>query len=305
MYERFFYLTERPFHITPDPAFLYLSGGHREALDLMLYGITGKRGFVLLTGEVGTGKTTLCRALLERLPKKTGSALILNPILSERELLGTIVADFGITPADTTAKGHLEGLNGFLIKEAESGGNAAVIIDEAQLLGLGALEMLRVLSNLETEKEKLLQIILVGQPELDGRLKDAGLRQLNQRIAVRHRLAPLGPGDTHAYIQNRLFVAGGRGAVAFDEAASLAVYKGSAGVPRAINVICDRALTAAFTEEKRAIDAVIVRKAVEELRREGCLPQRAEPVYERYYAHLALMLLALAFMIAVVWGPKP
>jgi len=303
MYERFFYLTERPFHITPDPQFLFLGRNHREALDLLKYGIADRRGFVLLTGEVGTGKTTLCRALMERLSPKTKSALILNPVLSDCDLLRAIVTDFGLEPGNESAAALIDRLNRFLLETAAGAGGAVVIVDEAQNLSLETLEMLRMLSNLETKKEKLIQIVLVGQPELDARLRLKELRQLNQRIAVRYSLGPLDAKETAAYIHNRLFIAGGRGAVEFDSAAAMGVYLGSAGVPRAINIICDRALTAAFIEETRHINADIVRKAVTELRAAGCLLGRTETVYERHYASIALCLLAVALIIVTLWGP--
>lgn len=156
MYEKYFYFKEKPFHITPDPKFLYLSRNHREAIDLMNFGIREKKGFIMLSGEVGTGKTTLCRALIDKLPAQVGTALILNPVLSGQELLKTIVADFGLKSGDGTVKGHIDCLNEFLLRSASSGGTAAIIIDEAQNLGTGTLEMLRLLSNLETEKQKLL-----------------------------------------------------------------------------------------------------------------------------------------------------
>src|SRR5574337_469502 len=213
MYEKFFYLKENPFHVTPDPRFLYLSRSHREAIDLMLFGIRERKGFILLIGEVGTGKTTLCRALLERLPRNTETALILNPVLSGKELLENITADFGIKAKGGSIKAHLDSLNVFLLKRASAGANAVVIIDEAQNLTPGALEMVRLLSNLETDRHKLIQILLVGQPEFKEMLSLDELRQLNQRIAVRCGLAPLDPKETGAYIQTRLNIAGGRESV--------------------------------------------------------------------------------------------
>lgn len=277
MYEKFFYLKERPFHITPDPEFLYLSKSHAQALDLLAYGIRDKRGFILLTGEVGTGKTTLCRALMRRLAKDTGaknplrSALVLNPLMSAYDLLKTINADFGLAAPFDTTNSQLGTLNGFLLKTASAGGNAALIVDEAQTLATTSLEMLRMLSNFETEKQKLLQIILVGQPELDERLKLRELRQLTQRVSVRCRLAPLDLADTGAYIDKRIATSGGKGSVLFTKGAVKLVHMKTGGVPRSINITCDRALTAAFVEGKRAVDRHIASKAVKELESDGFL----------------------------------
>lgn len=305
MYEKFFYLNEKPFHITPDPKFLYLSRKHREAIDLLTFGITEKKGFILLTGEVGTGKTTLCRALLEKLPKKTESALILNPLLSELELLRTITADFGISVSGPTAKDHIDALNRFLLEAAAKGGTSVVIIDEAQNLSPSALEMVRLLSNLETEREKLLQIILAGQPELKERLGTQGLRQLNQRIIVRYQLDPLDLDETSAYITNRLFVAGGKGAVEFTREAIELIHKESGGIPRKINIVCDRALTAAFIDGKRKVGIDETRKAVDDLGKEGYLAIGAKDheLYTMYAPHLAVSLFLVAFVIGVLWGP--
>ncbi|MBI5236124.1 MAG: AAA family ATPase [Deltaproteobacteria bacterium] len=306
MYERFFYLTEKPFHITPDPHFLYMSGSHAEAIDLLLYGIKEKKGFILLTGEVGTGKTTLCRALLGKLDKKTESALILNPIVSDHELLKTIISDFGITVDKDTVKEHLDKLNEFLLRIASNKGRALVIIDEAQNLSETTLEMVRLLSNLETEKDKLLQIVLVGQPELLGKLALPELRQLNQRIIVRCSLSPLPLADTPAYIQTRLFAAGGKGTVQFTQEAIAAIHYRSLGVPRMINIICDRAMTAAFVAEKRMVDERHVTDALAELEKEGYvpfIPDRLIPAYERYMPHIALSILVVGFVAGVIWGP--
>lgn len=303
MYEKYYYLNERPFHITPDPKFLYFSRKHGEALDLLLFGISEKKGFMLLTGEVGMGKTTLCMALLERLPEKTESALILNPLLSDFELLKSITADFGIRAGRDTVKGHLDRLNKFLLETASRGGSAAVIIDEAQDLSPNALEMVRLLSNLETEKEKLLQIVLVGQPELRDKLNMAELRQLNQRIIVRCELDPLAPEETRGYIQNRILVAGGRGAVEFSEEALALICKEARGTPRLINIISDRALTAAFVDDKRTVDGESAGKALDELKKEGYLAQgkdnevRRTGLYLNYVPHLAVSACLIAFVI--------
>ncbi|MBI5643924.1 MAG: AAA family ATPase [Deltaproteobacteria bacterium] len=304
MYEKFFYLKEKPFHITPDPKFLYLSKKHSEAIDILSFGIKERKGFILLTGEVGTGKTTVCRALLEKMPKNTGTALILNPVLSEHDLIKTITADFGIKVESGSVKEHLDRLNEFLLKKASSGGTSVVIIDEAQNLNTATLEMIRLLSNLETEKEKLLQIILVGQPELRDKLGLPELRQLNQRIIVRYHLNPLDGAETKAYIQNRLTVAGGTGNIDFKDQALSLVFDKSHGIPRMINIICDRALTAAFIAEKRVIDIQILRSALEDLLKEGYLEPSEEAlvpvagrVYKNYIPHMALV-----FLIALIAG---
>ena len=191
MYEKYFYLNENPFHITPDPRFLYLSRKHQEAIDLLLYGIKERKGFLLLTGEVGTGKTTISRVILDRLKGGVDTALILNPIFTGFDLLRTINEDFGINVKSDSIKDHLDAFNAFLIERTHACGNVVVIIDEAQNLTPKALEMVRLLSNLETEKMKLLQIVLIGQPELREKLKLPELRQLNQRILVRYHLNPV------------------------------------------------------------------------------------------------------------------
>ncbi|MBI5344019.1 MAG: AAA family ATPase [Deltaproteobacteria bacterium] len=306
MYEKYFYLNEKPFHITPDPRFLYLSKNHREAMDLLNFGIKEKKGFIMLSGEVGTGKTTLCRALLEKLPKKVETALILNPTLSDYELLKTITDDFGLRVKGKSVKDHLDRLNGFLLKISAEGGNAVVIIDEAQNLNSGTLEMLRLLSNLETEKEKLLQVILVGQPELRDKLDLPELRQLNQRIIVRCHLNPLDAGETGVYILNRLLVAGGASSVKFDDEAQKLVFKASGGIPRLINIICDRALIAAFVADKRAVNAGVMAEALVDLVREGCLAGDSaggKPAYAKYIPHIALSTFIIAIMALIFWGP--
>lgn len=306
MYEKFFYLNEKPFHITPDPRFLYLSSSHREAIDLMTFGIAGRKGFILLCGEVGTGKTTLSRALLEKLPKKTESALILNPLLSDVELLKTITSDLGLKAGDSL-KSHIDVLNAFLLDIASQGGTAAVIIDEAQNLSPKALEMVRLLSNLETEKEKLLQIILVGQPELKEKLSLPELRQLNQRMIIRYDLKPLGLDDTDGYIRNRLFVAGGASTVHFTNEAVMEVHRASLGIPRMINIICDRALTAAFVKSERKVGLEHVLSSITELEDDGYLTKEytgIPPRYLRYIPHIAISAFAAALAAGIRLAPS-
>lgn len=323
MYEKFFYLRENPFHITPDTRFLYLSKSHRQAMELMEYGVRGRKGFVLMTGEVGTGKTTLSRALLDKLAGTVESALILNPVLSGLELVKTITEDFGVKVKTETAKGHLDALNDFLLETASRGGNAVIIIDEAQNLSSEALEMVRLLSNLETDREKLLQIIMVGQPELADKLSDPALRQLNQRVIVRHDLSELDREDAEAYVDYRLRVAGADSTLRFSEDALDIVYEASRGIPRMVNIICDRALTAAFVAEKRSVDSDSVVKAITELSAEGYLstarpegaavgptgpaPERSgeyRPGYSRYLLHIAITSFTAALAAGILWGPS-
>jgi len=242
MYEDFYGLREKPFNLTPDPRFLFLSESHRVALEHLIYGITQKEGFMLITGDVGTGKTTLCRFLLERLEQDTETALILNPQISEEELLSGILSEFGITSSETGRKGMVDRLNQFLLEKLASDRKVAVIIDEAQNLSLSVLEQIRLLSNLETEKEKLLQIILVGQPELQEKLKLPVLRQLNQRISIRCHLRPLGKNETQKYIEHRLMIAGAKGDITLSKRAISLIFKRSKGIPRLINLISYRAL---------------------------------------------------------------
>lgn len=284
MYRKFFYLNERPFHITPDPRFLYLSSKHREALDLLLHCVTDRKGFAVLTGEVGTGKTTLCRALIGKLPKGTESSIVLNPLLSEVDFVISIIQDFGLSVRHKSIKAYMDVLNEFLVDVSSRGGNAVVIIDEAQNLSPRTMEMIRLLSNFETDKEKLLQILMIGQPSLREKLKLPQLRQLNQRVIVRHHLYPLSSAETEFYIQSRIFSAGGRGAVNFTPGALRAVFNNSLGVPRIINIICDRALTAAFVEGKRLINRKIIKMALDELKSEGYITAYGvKPVYSRFY----------------------
>jgi len=265
MYCSFFGLQEKPFSVTPDPRFLFLSKSHQEALGHLLYGIEERKGFIEITGEVGTGKTILCRALLEQLGQHVRTALILNSFLSEIELLRSINEDFGISAAGTTKKELIDELNQFLIRGFTEGQNAVLIIDESQNLAPPVLEQIRMLSNLEMDRGKLLQIILVGQPELRSHLERPDLRQLNQRIAVRYHIRPLDRKGTEDYINHRLLVAGSHGGISFSRGGLHRIYRECGGIPRKINLLCDRALLTAYVLATKVIDGRIIRQASAEL----------------------------------------
>jgi general secretion pathway protein A len=266
MYEKHFGLTGRPFSIAPDPRFLYMSQQHREALAHLLYGVGEGGGFVQLTGEVGTGKTTVCRCLLEQLPNHVDVALILNPSITALELLASVCDELRVAYAreTTSIKSLTDVLNAHLLHAHARGRRTVLIIDEAQNLSAEALEEVRLLTNLETTREKLLQIILIGQPELRDLLDREDLRQLAQRITARYHLQPIHRAETAAYIRHRLQVCGA-GEPVFSEAAIDVVQKFSQGVPRLINVICDRALLGGFVEGKRRVDGAIAQKAAREV----------------------------------------
>jgi len=268
MYTRYFGLTEKPFAIAPNPRFLYMSELHREALAHLLYGINGEGCIILFTGGVGTGKTTVCRCLIEQLPETTDIALILNPKLTIADLLKTICEELGIviSPQNPTNKDYIDGLNVYLLEAHSKGRNTAVIIDEAQNLDIEVLEQLRLLTNLETDTQKLLQIVLIGQPELREILKVPALSQVSQRITTRYHLDSLQASDIAAYIQHRISVAGGdpRTLAVSDNVVRI-INKHSGGIPRLINVICDRALLGAYAENKAYIDVKTVKKAVQEV----------------------------------------
>lgn len=268
MYCAFYNLRERPFNVTSDPSFFFLSRKHKEALAHLVYGTSQRKGIMVITGEIGTGKTTLCRFFLNQLGREIKTAFILNPYLSEIELLGAIVKDFGIPSRAKERLALINELNSFLLKESEAGNNVVLIIDEAQNLKSHQLEQVRLLSNLETEKSKLLQIVLVGQPELNKRLGLPSLRQLQQRIMVRCHITPLEEDETQEYIEYRLRTAGSSGRISFSHEALRAIHGFSGGVPRLINMICDRALLAGFVEETDRIDQGIIGRCMEELRPE-------------------------------------
>jgi len=270
MYAAYFGLKEAPFRLTPDPTYLYMSDRHREALAHLLYGVSEDGGFVQLTGDVGTGKTTLCRALLAQLPPRVDVALILNPRLTIPEFLASVCDELKIPyPRDTTSpKVFVDALDRYLLDAHARGRRTVLLIDEAQGLSVEVLEQVRLLTNLETTSEKLLQIVLIGQPELEPLLARDDLRQLAQRITARYHLEPFTETDTHAYVRHRLRVAGGRRGL-FSEAAIRRIHAESRGIPRLINIICDRALLGAYAQDKRRIESGMVARAATEIRGRG------------------------------------
>ena len=302
MYENFYRFKEKPFSLTPDPKFLYLSKQHQGALDHMLYGIKQKEGFMVIAGDVGTGKTTLCRCLLDRLDKNVEVALILNPMLSDLDLLRNIVQDLSIKPlhasqpvgvvednttgeeisielesdafsSEDSKKLNIVWINSASKKELidalnafhDQGKSTVLIIDEAQNLSLAVMEQLRILSNLETEKDKLLQIIFVGQLELNEKLKLPTLKQLNQRISIRYEIVPLKQEETDNYISHRILVAGAASQVGFTKSALKEIFKYSKGYPRLINLACDRSLLAGYNNHADVVDRQHVREGFQSL----------------------------------------
>ena len=259
MYEAFFGLRELPFSLTPDPRFLWMSETHEEGLAALYYGITRRKGFILLTGEVGAGKTTLLRAVLERIPSETETALILNTAgLGSLDLLKLIITEFGSSLQAGTKADYLIVLNRFLLTRLARGYNTVLVIDEAQNLGAEALEEVRLLSNLETDTEKLLQIVLTGQPELLDKLADPSLRQLRQRISIEHHVEALGREEVGAYLRHRVEVAGGKYEEIFEPALEPVFYEASLGCPRLISLLADRALLASYSRECRIVSREIV-----------------------------------------------
>lgn len=266
MYLDYFGLREPPFNITPNPRYLYFTATHRQALEHLTYGIEQRRGFILLTGDVGTGKTTLCRALLERLESTHRTALLLDPCLSETQMLRAILHELGLSDVKGDRLALRETLNQFLLGEMSAGRDVALIIDEAQHLSLAQLERIRLLSNLETDDRKLLQIVLSGQPELAVRLADPRLRQLRQRITVRCRLEPIGRDEVDGYLTHRLSVAGADRRLLFEPDAVCDIFDRTAGVPRLVNAVSDVSLLAAFADRTPRVNRSHVASAAEELR---------------------------------------
>ena len=302
MYTSFFGLRENPFNLTPDPQYFFLSPQHSEALNHLIYGINEKKGFIVITGGIGTGKTTICRALLSTLDQSVVSALIFNSSISEMELLQSINQEFKIKPerGRPTKKRCIDALNAFLLKNFATGRKAVLLIDEAQNLSPGVLEQIRMLSNLETEREKLLQIVLLGQPELQELLTSPSLRQLNERIMVRYYLKPLNHDQVKDYIEHRLKVASENNkSFEFPHGAYKMIYDYSQGIPRRINAICDRALLIAYTRDTSSIDKKIIKKAVSDIGGSYSTGQKG-PGKEMRRVHLLMIL--LVFTILVLLG---
>ena len=262
MYRAFYGLAEMPFNMTPDPRFLYLTAGHREALAQLTYAVREGKGFMALTGDVGTGKTTLLRALLEQLDENTAAAVVVNSTLPFDGILEYVLEDFGVSKAGATRAQRLVALNSFLIERHRAGQKSVIIIDEAQHLDPATLEQIRLLSNFQTTRETLLQILLAGQPELRARLDLPELRQLKQRIALRCAIRPLTPDEVRAYVRFRLRVAGGRDLDLFTDQAIVRIAPYSDGIPRVVNALADHALLIGYAEQRRRLNRDTVDEAI-------------------------------------------
>ncbi len=270
MYEKFFKLREKPFELTPDPRFIYLSDSHKEALAYLTYAVNEGKGFTVITGEVGTGKTTLIRMVVSRLDGQVRTAYVFNPRLDTEDLLQYICEDLGIKTRANLTKGQLIYLlHHFLLDCYKKNERVVLVIDEAQALNPELLEEVRLLTNLETTKSKLLQVVLVGQPELDTTLSDPKFRQLKQRISVRYHIRPMSLVETEEYIFRRLKIAGARHEVIFDPAAVKEIHEQSGGIPRLINVICDNALLTAYSYERKMVGKAIIKEVVRDLEGKG------------------------------------
>jgi general secretion pathway protein A len=278
MYEAFYGLRELPFSATPDPRFLWRSETHEEGLAVLHYGITARKGFVLVTGEVGAGKTTLLRATLEQLPEDTDVALVLNTgDLLPIDLLKLVAAEFRLAGPFETKADYVIALNARLLQRLRDGLNTVLIIDEAQNLGRDTLEEVRLLSNLETGRDKLLQIILTGQPELRPKLADPSLRQLRQRIAIEHHVEALRLEEITPYLEHRIAVAGGRYEALFDSDAARIFHAFSGGCPRLINLLADRTLLSAYAQELRPVPTALLERKAKEMATAAAMPDGARP----------------------------
>jgi general secretion pathway protein A len=301
MYKDFFNFRELPFKLVPNPAFMFLSRSHEEALAHLSYAVAQGDGFVEITGEVGTGKTTLCRSFLESLDQKFEAAYIFNPKLDSMQLLKAVNDEFGIDSIPNSIKGLIDNLNKFLIIQKAAGKKVLLLIDEAQNLSKSVLEQLRLLSNLETTQDKLLQIILVGQPELDETLDSHDLRQLGQRITLSCRLLPLTFRETTDYIKHRINIAACKVKTRFSVLALRAVYTYSGGIPRLINIACDRALLTAFTLDQKSVSWKAARCAIRELTRRERLKKKPFP--QKAWAGLSFLLLVSAATLFFLYPP--
>lgn len=311
MYEQYYGFVQPPFTLTPDPRFLYRSESHEEAITLLLQAIRRKEGFIVLTGDIGTGKTTTCRELLEQLDASTFTSLILNPFLSLEELLREVLLDFGVVSREAVRSGRIataskheliSTLHEFLLSLMPIRGSAVLIIDEAQHLSPQVLEQIRIISNLETNESKLLQIVLVGQLNLLDALADADMRQLDQRVSIRATLKPLNREEVEAYIAHRLWVARGSTAVTFDPDALDLAHAFTGGVPRIINLLCDRALMLGAQMRVNHITPSIIEEGAGSLGLRMLTPPRRKPVKVRWWM-IAVPVLAAAIAAAVAFVP--
>jgi general secretion pathway protein A len=296
VYEAWYGLAEKPFNLTPDPKYLFLSRRHAEAFAHLEFGQRERGGFILLTGEVGAGKTTLARYFLGKLPDNTATAVVVYPALTASELLRSILEDLHVPTESTSLKELVDALHAFLLETRAQGRNVILLIDEAQALSPEVLEQVRLISNLETDTEKLIQIVLLGQSELRELLTRRDLRQLAQRVTARYHLDGLSRSETEDYIRHRLAVAGGEGKLRFTLAALNHVHEASAGIPRVINLVCDRALLAGYVAATRTITAEMVRRAADEVRGEERRRRRPAP------RRLALVGLGLAVAASLAFA---
>jgi len=301
MYTQYFNLKQQPFSIAPDPRYLFMSERHREALAHLLYGVGSGGGFVLLTGEIGAGKTTVCRCFMEQIPANCRLAYIFNPKLTVEELLQSVCDEFGVAPEGASVKSYVDAVNSYLLESHAAGLNNVLVIDEAQNLSADVLEQLRLLTNLETSERKLLQIILIGQPELRQMLARPELEQLAQRVIARYHLGPLSEAEVGSYIQHRLAVAGAGAVELFPRGLLRRIHQLSKGVPRRINLLCDRALLGAYVENRAQVNAMILRRAAEEV-----FAGESAPVKARAWRVAAAgVLTGAALTAAAAWQMMP